>query len=349
MCGKPSNYEAWDIDPQEFYTHHTKIDKLKFLVRFGILAPSSHNTQPWKFRVNENSIEINADFSRRPQFGDPTGRMTYIALGCAVENMIIAAKHYGFACRASYNEHLSSALPEHAATLNCEDKGLITHDDALFAAIAQRASYRAKYQNKEVPPEIIDDLQSLVSENSLTLTIATDTTDKKRLASIVGEGMKKKMSQLDFRKELANWIRNNWTTSRDGMPGSGHEMSMLKSLVAPWALRLVDVSSVEEKKAIERVLNFGAIGIINANEDDAIAWMYAGELLERILLTLSSKGMAASIMVAAIEDTESRNKLASFVFEKTGRSYLPQIFFGLGYPTKAAPHSPRRTIAEVII
>ncbi|MBI2462675.1 MAG: hypothetical protein HYV65_00285 [Candidatus Spechtbacteria bacterium] len=348
MCRKPSNYEAWSIDPRGFYDQPTKTDKLKFLVCFGILAPSSHNTQPWKFHVDNNSIEIIADFSRRPQFGDPTGRMTYIALGCAAENMIIAAKHYGFECAVHYNEQLSNANAEHAVTLTCDDKGLVSHDDALFSAITQRVSYRAEYQNKEVPAEIIDDLQNLVSESGINLTITNNFTDKKLLASIAGEGMKEKMSQLDFRKELATWIRNNWTMSRDGMPGSGHEMSMLKSLAAPWALRLIDVSPVEEKKAIKRVLNFGAVGIISTKDDNAAAWLHTGELLESVLLTLQSKGMAASIMVAAIESGESRKKLSTFIFEKTNQTLSPQMFFGLGYPTKVAPHSPRRGVEEVL-
>lgn len=349
MFNESSNYEAWDIDPQEFYAQKTKIDKLKFLVRFGILAPSSHNTQPWRFHVDETGIDINADFSRKLKFGDPTGRMTYIALGCAAENIIIAAKHYGFDCSINYNTHLSNSLPEKAASITCDDKGLVNHDDALFLAIKQRVSYRASYQDKEVPKELIDDMASLVQDNNIILTIATDEIDKKRLASIAGEGMKKKMSLLEFRKELANWIRNNWTTSRDGMPGSGHEMSMLKSLAAPWALRLIDVSPVEEKKAIKRVLNFGAVGIISTKEDNAMAWMSTGELLENVLLTLQSKGMAASIMVAAIEDSASRKKLSSFISDKTGQKYFPQMFFGLGYPTKVASHSPRRTIDEILI
>ncbi|MCX8061684.1 MAG: hypothetical protein N3D16_03790 [Anaerolineales bacterium] len=35
------------------------------LVRSAILAANGHNTQPWRFAIRENAIEIHPDFSRQ--------------------------------------------------------------------------------------------------------------------------------------------------------------------------------------------------------------------------------------------------------------------------------------------
>lgn len=66
------------------------------LVHYAIMAPSGHNTQPWKFRIQENTISIFPDFSRRLPVVDPLDRELYISLGCALENLIVAAGHEGY-------------------------------------------------------------------------------------------------------------------------------------------------------------------------------------------------------------------------------------------------------------
>src|SRR6202035_5037726 len=64
---------------------------LRELVRYATLAPSSHNTQCWKFRVQERSITIEADVSRRCPVVDPDDHHLFVSLGCATENLAQAA------------------------------------------------------------------------------------------------------------------------------------------------------------------------------------------------------------------------------------------------------------------
>jgi hypothetical protein len=64
---------------------------LRDLVRQATLAASSHNTQPWKFRLGERSITILSDFSRRTPIVDPDDHHLFVSLGCATENLVHAA------------------------------------------------------------------------------------------------------------------------------------------------------------------------------------------------------------------------------------------------------------------
>jgi len=59
------NYSAWQVDTQDFYKCRSDKERLEFLLRFAVLAPSSHNSQPWRFEIGEGAIKIFLDFSRR--------------------------------------------------------------------------------------------------------------------------------------------------------------------------------------------------------------------------------------------------------------------------------------------
>jgi hypothetical protein len=65
------------------------------LVRYATLAPSSHNTQCWKFALEQDAITILPDFSRRCPAVDPDDHHLYVSLGCAAENLIRAARAHG--------------------------------------------------------------------------------------------------------------------------------------------------------------------------------------------------------------------------------------------------------------
>ena len=64
---------------------------LRDLVRFATLAPNGHNTQPWRFRIGADKIDLLADFARRTPVVDPDDHHIYVSLGCAAENFILAA------------------------------------------------------------------------------------------------------------------------------------------------------------------------------------------------------------------------------------------------------------------
>jgi len=72
------------------------------LIQNAIKAPSGHNTQPWKFRVAENAIIIYPDYERTLPVVDSDNHALFISLGCALENLIIAAQHFGFKTNITY-------------------------------------------------------------------------------------------------------------------------------------------------------------------------------------------------------------------------------------------------------
>src|SRR5215813_229957 len=68
---------------------------LNELVRYATLAANSHNTQPWRFTIEERRITIAPDFARRCPVVDPDDHHLFVSLGCAAENVVHAAAAVG--------------------------------------------------------------------------------------------------------------------------------------------------------------------------------------------------------------------------------------------------------------
>lgn len=344
-----NNYKGWRVKENNFPRTKSLEEKIKFLINYTILAPSTHNSQPWLFKIKKNVLEIYADLSRKIQIGDQEGRMLYISLGCALANLEIAAQHFLMNYQIGYLKDENIIPARNALKILrisfTENKPLNTNLGFLFRAITQRNSNRKGFKNKKIQENDLSEFKSYSQDRELRIDFIEREEIKKEIAEILGRAMGKFMGRADFRKELASWLRHNWTRKKDGMPGNGHNMSLLVSLIAPYVLRNINVSKVEAKKAKNRVLNFPLVGIISAKENTPLNWLKTGELFERIALGAKIKGLDSMVMVAIIEDHQSRQKLRKMLQIND----IPQFFFGLGYAEKPSPLSPRRGIEEVLI
>jgi hypothetical protein len=66
------------------------------VAEFAIKAPSGHNTQPWKFKLEDDAITIFPDYQRTLPIADPDNHELFISLGCELENLVIAASQFGY-------------------------------------------------------------------------------------------------------------------------------------------------------------------------------------------------------------------------------------------------------------
>ncbi|MBK1889627.1 hypothetical protein Undi14_06235 [Undibacterium sp. 14-3-2] len=105
----------YDVASRELWRHsaamsNEKAALLRELVRYATLAPSSHNTQCWKFHIDDNAISILPDFSRRCPAVDPDDHHLFVSLGCAAENLAQAALAHGLMAHSSVDAAVGNAL-----------------------------------------------------------------------------------------------------------------------------------------------------------------------------------------------------------------------------------------------
>ncbi|MCX5930345.1 MAG: Tat pathway signal protein, partial [Cyanobacteria bacterium] len=106
------------------------------LIRYATLAPNGHNTQPWRFHPGKNGIAIRPDFSRRTSVVDPDDHHVFVSLGCAAENLALAAAAAGRAGEIDF-------VPAGGGTVLVRFGTGNGGEQALFDAIPRRQSTRA--------------------------------------------------------------------------------------------------------------------------------------------------------------------------------------------------------------
>jgi hypothetical protein len=134
------------------------------LVRAAILAANAHDTQPWRFALTADRIDLFADRSRTIGAVDPLGRELELSLGCALENLVLAAPPNGYA--ASVEVLTDRANPDHVARVELAPG--TAPISALFEAIPRRHTDRGAYDTtKSDEGGVLEELSAQADGDSL--------------------------------------------------------------------------------------------------------------------------------------------------------------------------------------
>lgn len=347
-----STLEAWNVRENDFPKDGSLSEKMNFLLRYAILAPSGHNTQPWLFKiVGNNTIEIYADRSRALPLVDPDDRELIISCGAALYHLRLAANHFGIANEVQLLPDKND--PDLLARVRFKEddnKGTIKKqadsDAPLFEAIAMRRSNRSPFENTRLPDDLLASLKDSASAYGAWLDVIDDDEDKKNtLADLISQGDKIQLSDKRFRRELAAWIHPNRSKSQDGMPGYAHGMtSDIASHLGPFLIRTFDIGKGQAAKDKELASGSPVLAVLGTDADEPLNWIQIGQALQRILLQARAKNVWTTFMNQPIEVPELRPKLLQALGRATG---FPQLLMRMGYGKEVKP-TPRRDIEEVI-
>ena len=343
--GMKDNYKAWGVDYKDFYILKARNDKLEFLLRFAVLAPSSHNSQPWRFEVRDNLILVSPERARALPESDKNNRQLYISLGAAIENIITAADFYNL----KYNlRYFPGEFPNAAAVILFEDFGadsfLLPKDHGDMLAMTSRHTNRNKYTNEELPASFVKRLCAM-SNDDLRVDILSAGKVKDRIAEIVSDALIEAMDDKNFRRELSGYVKSNITSSKIGMPMFGFGMPTPVSFFASLILHMFNVNRLSRKND-DALLNEHTphFAIISSRSDDPESWMMAGRLFQSMALLAERKNVKTAPMAAAIQIGDHYRK----IMDALHTDFRPQFFFRMGYCDDAMPHSPRLLAEDVI-
>jgi hypothetical protein len=310
-------------------------ERLRFLLRYAILAPSRHNTQPWLFEIEGPELRVYGDARRALKVADPQGRELVMACGAALYNVAVAARRFGHGtsveiARAGRRDGLLARL-----TLE-ERRSPTPEDEALFLAIAQRRTNRFGFDAREVPFGLIMELVREVAAAGAVLRVV-ERAARPEVAQLVAQGDKAQWASARFRAELATWSRSNDGAHRDGMPGYAHGLSESASLFHRMMVRLRHRGD-DASRDRTFTLHSRALLALCTREDDAPSWLVAGQAMQRVLLRATAAGLAASYFSQAVEVAPVRARLRTALGERA----WPQLLFRLGHgvPVRATPRRP---------
>jgi len=147
--------DPWNVDETHFPASGSIADRLRFLLQYAVLAPSSHNTQPWKFRIDGNRIDIFMDEARWLKVCDGDQRELHISVGCCLENLLVAADQFRLGHQVEYLP--DSSDPMHAAAVEFMD-GATERDSKLFQMLTVRHTNHGEYDGRSIPKDVLEQL-----------------------------------------------------------------------------------------------------------------------------------------------------------------------------------------------
>ena len=311
-------------------------ERLRFLLRYAVMAPSRHNAQPWLFEIEGSELRVYGDGRRALKVADPQGRELAMACGAALYNVQVAARHFGY---ATSTEITATARNDGLlARFTLEDRRAPTPDEELlFDTIPKRRTHPfALADAREVPLHVVAGLVREVAAEGAVLRVV-DRAARGRVASLVAEGDKIQWSSARFRAELAAWSRSTSRAASDGVCSSAPSLSDSASLLHRMLVRL-HVRGDDHRREQLAALRSRALFALCTREDSPAEWFAAGQAMQRALLRAAAAGLCATYFGPAVEVAPVRAKLRAALAERG----FPQILFRLGYgvPARASPRRP---------
>lgn len=333
------------VDAVPFPADGTWEEQFTHLLRYAVLAPSSHNAQPWQFQLYEQGIAVFADYARRLPVCDPDDRELLMSVGAVIMNLRIAAAHFGFVCDVRFNDCDGGDLP--IAFVQLQRRVLRQTDEPLeklFFAITKRHTNRHPFLAARVPESVISRLIHLADGTGVGVFVSTEPRRNAHVAQLVARAERRQQSDPVFRRELAEWLRPNQSPKMDGMTGAAFGISDISSTIAPWALRAMNLSGFRARHDERLCLEAPALLVLHS-DDGKRAWLAVGEVLQKILLTLTSDGLQFSFFNMPIELPDTRVELRTML----AIGSMPQLLLRIGYSLEKPSPTPRRAAEDCII
>lgn len=330
----------WDM-PEADWSMRVSRERLRSVVACAVLAPSSHNTQPWRFTVSDNAIELHADRARALPVADPQDRELTISCGAALYHVRAAIRRFGY--EPLVDRRPSDGSADLLARVRFGSESAATDRELELAnAIRHRHTNRRAFEDRPLPPDLIQALAEAATKEGAWLEFVDG--DKKRvLADLIAQGDRIQGSDRAFRRELAQWINPNRSSRTDGMPGYAHAMSDLMSNLGPLMIRRFDWGKRQAAKDRQLALDSPTLVVLGTDSDGVLDWIRVGEALDRVLLRATAGGASAAFLNQPIQVEELRPAVADLV-ERGG---YPQVILRFGFGPKARP-TPRRSAREVM-
>lgn len=318
-------------------------DKLRAAVKYAVLAPSSHNAQPWLFRVAAGALELYADRSRGLPVVDPKDRELIIGCGAALFNLEVGLRHFGN--RPVISLFPDAGNPDLLARVSLDGQLEVTDEEhALFDAIRRRRTYRLPFAPRAVERRLLATLEVAAVHHGAWLKVFDGEEARLALADLVAEGDRRQMADRRFRRELAVWMHPNRSRSHDGIPGYAFGFGDLMAAAGPLVVRTFDVGEGRAARDRELALGSPVLAVLGTAGDGQREWLAAGQALERMLLRAAVEGVGASYLNQPIEVPELRFDVQVL----TGYMGYPQLLLRLGYDGEGKA-TPRRPVEEVTI
>ena len=322
------------VREEDFPQHGSLAEQCRFLLHYACLAPSSHNTQPWRFQVPDRSVRFYMDRQRWLRRADPDQRELHLSVGCAVQAFVRALPHFGLLGAVTYKpdegkgDCLVEVLVRHAE--GGPERPSVLH---LFSV---RHTSHGEFVDREPDQALLAEMVAVAEHHGVDLSLIREPASRREAAHWLAVAEARQFADPVWREELAHWIRQ-------GVFGTNWLLSRLGSL----AVRYLDAgrSMADDDKA--HLTQAPVLAVLTCRRDEPVSWLCAGQAFMDICLLLAREQAALQPMSTLVEDREARARLAGLCVPADRHPVHP---FRVGYESGPEKRqSPRRPLEEMLM
>lgn len=328
------------------------------LVRAAVLAASAHNTQPWIFRLTTNRVDLYAVTARNIGTIDSLRREMYISLGCALENLVVAADAHGL--RSTVQLMPDTSEPTFAARVDLAS-GLST-SSPLYQAIPKRHTNRAAYAGRPVALQTLREMEALIDTPEVAVVWLTSASQKQAFRQLTVRATQAIIADPEQAADDFAWYPQDWQAlqaRKDGVTLDASGISPVlrtlgKLLGVPRDQSDQGWLSATRDSQLPTAAAFGTLVVHQAR--DNTQRIQAGRVWQRMHLWATSQGLAMQPLNQVVERAEREqsaglhpdftNEVAAMIPEAGWQAVMP---FRIGYPIVDALESPRRPAEDVVV
>lgn len=279
------------------------------LLAAAIAAPSGGNSQPWRWLAQADRLHLFRDPARASSLADFRGHGALVALGGALENLVLAAHAEGL--EAALQLFPLGETQELVASVACHDRvvaGVEPHwRDDLAPMIAVRHTNRRSARERLAPPVLADLVAAIRSIDGADVHILEGDAALTAVGELVGAADRLRFLDESCNRELLGEIC--WTTEeaerrRDGLDmdvlelsrGDQAALQMLRSWPSLRLLRGWGGGRGFVKAGLTAITSSAAVGLITMPRADPASYVRGGRAMERMWLSAQSHGLAVHPM-----------------------------------------------------
>lgn len=319
--------------------HHIDRRTVRSALALAAAAPSVDNSQPWRWVIGPQTVDLYADLGRWRPATDPFGREMIVSCGGALHHLRLALAAGGFV--TSVRRMPDVDAPDHLATLRLHPRPAAGADLALAATILRRRTDRRRFTSWEVPTAFVDELCERAAAQGALLRPVTGAAARAQLIDAIQAAAEADEASVGHMVERAFWTGG--VAEVEDVPAT----KVVRDAVASGGGggRRFSDGLVERPSHGEAD---GALFLVLATaSDDPLSQLRAGEALSAVLLHATELGLATCTLSRPLELGSSRQTVQDDVLHG---SAAPQVVIRVGWAPAGAPLRPtaRRAIEEMI-
>ena len=336
------------------------------LISHAMLAPNSHNIQPWLIKLKGNdAFELFVDQTRLLPYTDPPARQIHISQGTFLETLNIAASGMGYRVKIDYfprGEYTNQTIEENpvAAVQLISDPQVKT--DPFYNLLKVRQSNKRSYEDKPVPESVLKLIREEMTQAGIVTRTSASSALRSKLTPILGKGMAIEATDRARNKETADMFRfseaeavkyrDGFTVANNGMTGFMRWMAETFFLGTKEEAYAVDSAFAKEavKMTYKQAETATAYGWIISEKNTRFDQVKSGHIYARINLLTAKLGLAQHPMSQVLQEYEDMNELQQECLQLLGvpKGSTVQMLFRLGY-ADTNPHTKRRPVKDVLV